>query len=585
MPQPAAKQFSGIFVCYRRDDSSGHAGRLFDKLVDQFGEDRIFMDIDTIEPGEDFVTVIENAVGSCEILIAIIGRDWLSSAGKTSRLLDNPNDFVRVEIAAALKRDIRVIPVLVQRATMPKPQDLPDDLARLSRRNAVELSDLRWHNDVDQLISVMERILAKREEARRLAETARQAEEERQRLEEEERRRAEEETQLRLAEEEAKLRTAEKRRQEEEERESSEAETRAKHEAQEASRQRVEEEHVRETEARRRVEQEAERRRAELERKAERRLEEEKQARAEKERIRREAEGLHEGRSKRTMLLVIIGCVTVLAIVALIWIRQTPEGEQHPTSPNATPTSPQQTGQTTSAPPTTAMPQTPPGMVYVAGGEFTMGRDDGDENNVNERPAHRVSVGGFFIDQHEVTCDEYAKFVQTGHPAPPDWMSGKVPKDAGRKPVTNVKWDDADAYCNKYGKRLPREEEWELAARGTKGYIYPWGKRWQAGLANVHTKGLAEVGKSGLSPYGAVDMVGNAWEWTASPLTPYPNGTLSEQPAADWKVIRGGSYFDSPNQATTTYRVGYPERDASDYSKIGFRCVSDIPHTSKAAVR
>lgn len=179
MPQSSTKQFSGIFLCYRRDDSSGHAGRLSDKLSDHFGKDQIFMDIDTIKPGEDFVTVIENAVGSCEILIAIIGRHWLSSAGEAPGWLDNPNDFVRLEIATALSRDIRVIPVLVQRASMPKPQDLPDDLAKFSRRNAVELSDLDWQNDVDQLISFLERILANLEEARRKA--AREEEECRQR--------------------------------------------------------------------------------------------------------------------------------------------------------------------------------------------------------------------------------------------------------------------------------------------------------------------------------------------------------------------------------------------------------------------
>ena len=174
MAQPHASQFSGIFVSYRRDDSSGHAGRLFDNLAKHFGEDQIFMDIDTIEPGEDFVTVIENAVGSCEILIAIIGRHWLSQPGETKRRLDNPNDFVRLEIATALDRNIRVIPVLVQRASMPKPEDLPDDLARLTRRNAIELSDLRWQTDVDRLIGVMEKVLAKPDPAR--AGTARKVE-------------------------------------------------------------------------------------------------------------------------------------------------------------------------------------------------------------------------------------------------------------------------------------------------------------------------------------------------------------------------------------------------------------------------
>jgi len=162
--QPSSNHpFSGIFVSYRRDDAAGHAGRLVDRLVEHFGQDRIFMDIDAIEPGEDFITVIENAVGSCNILLAVIGRNWNSATG--SGRLDNPNDFVRLEIATALRRDIRVIPVLVQRASMPKAADLPDDLDMLIRRNAVELSDLRWQTDVDQLISVMERVLAKQAKA------------------------------------------------------------------------------------------------------------------------------------------------------------------------------------------------------------------------------------------------------------------------------------------------------------------------------------------------------------------------------------------------------------------------------------
>ena len=162
MSSPSIKKFSGIFVSYRREDSAGHAGRLFDRLVEHFGRDRIFMDIDTIEPGEDFVAVIENAVSSCDVLIAVIGRSWLSPNG--SGRLDRPTDFVRLEIATALRREIRVIPVLVQRASLPKPQELPEDLVKLTRRNAVELTDLRWQTDVEQLISVMERVLAKRAE-------------------------------------------------------------------------------------------------------------------------------------------------------------------------------------------------------------------------------------------------------------------------------------------------------------------------------------------------------------------------------------------------------------------------------------
>jgi TIR domain-containing protein len=184
MAQPHASQFSGIFVSYRRDDSSGHAGRLFDNLAKHFGQDQIFMDIDTIEPGEDFVTVIENAVGSCEILIVMIGRHWLSQPGESTRRLDNPNDFVRLEIAAALKRNVRVIPVLVQRATMPRPEDLPENIELLSRRNAIELSDSRWQHDVGELIKAVEKVLAA-SKAAKVEEPKRRAEEEQKRPSEE----------------------------------------------------------------------------------------------------------------------------------------------------------------------------------------------------------------------------------------------------------------------------------------------------------------------------------------------------------------------------------------------------------------
>ncbi|HEV7904352.1 MAG TPA: TIR domain-containing protein [Pyrinomonadaceae bacterium] len=187
MSQPAAGQFSGIFISYRRDDSSGHAGRLFDRLSARFGVEQVFMDIDQIEPGEDFVQVIESAVGSCEVLIALIGRNWLASRDESGRRLDNPNDFVRLEIAVALVRGIPVIPVLVQGANMPRPQDLPENLLTLSRRHALELSDLRWKHDVDQLTGVLEKILTRQREARRNATQAdeqRRLEAQRQQMEE-----------------------------------------------------------------------------------------------------------------------------------------------------------------------------------------------------------------------------------------------------------------------------------------------------------------------------------------------------------------------------------------------------------------
>lgn len=223
-------------------------------------------------------------------------------------------------------------------------------------------------------------------------------------------------------------------------------------------------------------------------------------------------------------------------------------------------------------------PAPPAGMVYVPGGEFIMGRDDGD---AYEKPAHRVALKPFFIDTYEVTCGEYRSFIQaTGHAAPPDWVNGNYPAGAVRKPVTGVNWDDANAYARWAGKRLPTEEEWEYAARGADGRLYPWGNEWKKGMANAEgaSNGLADVGSyKGASPFGAYDMVGNAWEWTASTLQAYPSGRIPARERRDLRVIRGGNWQSARGKsATTTYRGGWPATDASDYSSSGFRLVKDI---------
>ena len=105
---------SGIFISYRREDTSPEAGRLYDRLAGHFGKDQVFMDIDTIRPGVDFVEVINDSVASCEVLIAVVGKQWLTSTDEAgNRRLDDPEDWIRLEIAAALGRNIRVIPTLV----------------------------------------------------------------------------------------------------------------------------------------------------------------------------------------------------------------------------------------------------------------------------------------------------------------------------------------------------------------------------------------------------------------------------------------------------------------------------------------
>ncbi len=147
-----------IFISYRRDDTEGYAGRLFRDLRDRFGKDAVFMDVAGIEPGRDFRRVIEDRVASCGVLLALIGKAWLTvtdDAGK--RRLDDPNDFVRLETASALKRDIPVIPVLVQQAEMVRAEQLPDGLKDLAFRNSVELTHARWESDVELLIAALSR--------------------------------------------------------------------------------------------------------------------------------------------------------------------------------------------------------------------------------------------------------------------------------------------------------------------------------------------------------------------------------------------------------------------------------------------
>lgn len=145
-----------IFINYRRLDSEGYVGRLFDHLTRHFEPSDVFMDVDSIPPGADFLKFLEDAVAACDIFIAVIGPQWLTINDEAgTRRLDNWNDFVRIEIASALEQGKLVIPVLVGRARMPAPAELPDVLAALSRRNAIELSHQRFAYDADKLIGAI----------------------------------------------------------------------------------------------------------------------------------------------------------------------------------------------------------------------------------------------------------------------------------------------------------------------------------------------------------------------------------------------------------------------------------------------
>lgn len=151
---------SRIFINYRRLDSEGYVGRLYDHLTRHFKPDDIFMDLDSIKPGADFVTALEEAVAACDLMITVIGPHWLSISDEAGRRrLDQWNDFVRIEIASALRLNKLIIPVLVGRAAMPAPDELPEDIRTLTRRNAIELSSQRFNYDVDRLIGAIKQAL------------------------------------------------------------------------------------------------------------------------------------------------------------------------------------------------------------------------------------------------------------------------------------------------------------------------------------------------------------------------------------------------------------------------------------------
>ncbi|MCG3211131.1 MAG: Hercynine oxygenase [Anaerolineae bacterium] len=224
-------------------------------------------------------------------------------------------------------------------------------------------------------------------------------------------------------------------------------------------------------------------------------------------------------------------------------------------------------------------------MVAVDAGTFKMGQDGSKPKN---GPAHDVDLPAFEIDRFEVTNEEFAWFAdQSSFVSYAEQHSSKNWRDAAEgkpnHPVVYVTWDDAKAYCEWAGKRLPSEAEWEKAARGTDGRTYPWGNEFNAAAGNFYEggiRGTTAVGSfpDGASPYGAQDMAGNVREWTADYFVAYPGQAADADPFFGEKnrVNRGGGWFDGEDgELVTTYNrnAGPPETSAND--DIGFRCARD----------
>lgn len=160
-----------VFLCYRREDSAPYAGWLRSVLVEAFGKTRVFMDIDAIRPGEDFDDKIRETLDRSDVVLAMIGPRWLDIRSEDgTRRLDNPDDYVRLEITSALERQIVVIPVLMGGSQVPKSTDLPEGIMKLSRHHAAALRDDRWSYDTQRLIETIESYAAERiRTARRVA--------------------------------------------------------------------------------------------------------------------------------------------------------------------------------------------------------------------------------------------------------------------------------------------------------------------------------------------------------------------------------------------------------------------------------
>jgi hypothetical protein len=154
--EQASLNQANIFISYRRGDSAGHAGRIHDRLEREFGRDPLFMDVDAIPLGSDFVKVLSAEVDKCGVLLAVIGPGWLDARDVDGqRRLDNENDFVRVEISSALRRDIPLIPILLDGARVPKVDQLPEEMRGLSRRHGLEVRHASFHADMDKLVNAL----------------------------------------------------------------------------------------------------------------------------------------------------------------------------------------------------------------------------------------------------------------------------------------------------------------------------------------------------------------------------------------------------------------------------------------------
>lgn len=563
-----------IFINYRRDNSIATAGRLHDRLLKAFGRTRLFMDVDNIPAGVDFVEYLSDQVAACDVFLAVIDPQWISAKDHQGRRrLDNPDDFVAIEIAAALARDIRVIPVLIDGARLPGSEELPETLRPLLRRNALELRNTQFGRDADVLVDKIRDALKVTKVASRrwlvFAAAAGAA--------------------LLLAVgvgyfaaswrhgpaifdtasvDDAQRKADERRRAEEDAKKQADAEAEARRKA-------AEEEAKQAEEAKRKTAEEA----------AKRTAAEDEARRIADERAKADVE------ARRDQALMV-----------------TPGSGRSFRD------------RSTDGAPCAICPE----MVVLPAGDFMMGSPASEPGrNDNEGPQRRVTLARpFAVGKLSASRGEFAAFIaESGHKveggcevlgtsgwtlrSDRTWLSPGFEQDDGH-PAVCVSFEDATAYVKwlsaKVGKpyRLLSEAEWEYAARaGASGLFYFIGDEkdfcrygngadLSAKKANASWDVLpcddghvftATSGTFGANGFGLNDMLGNVRQWVEDCAFPNYRGAPTDgtaRLAADCKlrVNRGGAWASGANELRIAFRTWSAPGRRTDF--LGFRVARTI---------
>jgi len=592
---------SKVLISYRREDSAHVTGRIYDRLVQQFGRTAVFKDVDNIPLGIDFRTYLEQQVAKCDVFLAVIGRHWMKPQGQKgkSRLAD-PADFVRLEIEAALKRQIPVIPVLVEGASIPSVDRLPTSLQGLSYRNGIVVRpDPDFHRDMDRLIEHLRAQIEIQLTSGPLPDVPVPASDtmaspEATRSEEEGPRPETVEIAAPLSgpdspptvmsvKDEAPVESPDAYRIV---RDASEVAADIRSEAEQTEQEQIEKA-VRPSEA-----------------DSSQRIEEPLE----------EALATSTGTSQKTtdqsssylfgvigLIILVVGGGAAYMIFQptsrpiepiryepprVVEKKEEPPAQVTPSPAPPRPSEPTVVPKQREKPAATSKGSIPnPQMIRISPGSFMMGSSEKDR----ESPIHEVHITKpFAMAAYETTFDEYDRFARaTGRRLPKDEGFGR-----GSRPVIDVIWYEAKAYAQwlsqQTGKRyrLPTEAEWEYAARSG-GTDETWaGTSVESELENYavyEAKRTKAVGSKKPNGLGLFDMSGNVDEWVEDCW----HGSYTQAPAdgSAWleenggncgrRVFRGGSWFNDPVFLRASLRFG----GVTDYRSyfLGFRLVQDIP--------